>query len=208
VLISQRSESFRQVSDVVARGGVIAFRTDTFYGLGADPFNRSAVRRIKELKGREDCKAILIVISDRRQFGRFIHQPSAGFKLLAKRFWPGPLTIIGKAADEVPSEITAGTSTVGVRLPADGKVRALIEACGGCLTATSANLSDQPPAKTALEVQAYFGALVDLIVDGGETQVDQPSTVIDASGLEVRLIRAGAIAWSAIEDELRSIETT
>jgi len=140
VVISQTAESFCEISNVIARGGVIAFRTDTFYGLGADPLNRSAVQKLKQLKGREECKPILIVISDRKQVSRFI-QPSATFNLLAERFWPGPLTLIGRATADVPVEITAGTETVGIRLPSDDRVRALIEACGGALTATSANPS-------------------------------------------------------------------
>src|SRR5713226_5648877 len=107
----------QDAAKTIARGGVIAFRTDTFYGLGADPFNRSAVQRIKQLKGREANKPILVVISDIDQVERFISERSRTFDLLAERFWPGPLTLIGKAAPEVPDEIGAGTGTVGVRLP-------------------------------------------------------------------------------------------
>jgi len=205
VLISQRTESFPQLSSVIARGGVIAFRTDTFYGLGADPLNVAAVRRIKRLKGREERKAILIVISDRKHVGRFIYHPSATFNLLAETFWPGPLTLIGQASAEVPFEVTAGTETVGVRLPGDDKVRALIEACGGALTATSANPAHEAPAKTAAEVHAYFGDQIDLIVDDGAARSDQPSTVVDACASEPRLIREGVIAWAEIQKALNRV---
>jgi len=199
VIISQTNESFAGIAATVARGGVIAFRTDTFYGLGADPLNCSAVQRIKELKGREEKKPILIVISDREQIQRFIHEPSATFNLLAQTFWPGPLTLIGRATADVPIEITAATETVGIRLPSDDKVRALIEACGGALTATSANTSNEAPAKTAAEVQAYFGDQIDLIVDDGAARTDQPSTVVDARAKEAKLIREGVIAWTEIQ---------
>ncbi len=202
VIITQTTSSLTQVSDVIARGGVIAFRTDTFYGLGADPFNGDAVRKIKQLKGREDHKPILIVVSDRAAVTRFITERTPAFDLLADTFWPGPLTLIGRAVSGVPEEITAGTKTVGVRLPADDKVRALIEACGGALTGTSANPSHQEPARTATEVFRYFGDTIDLIVDDGDATIIQPSTVLDVCGAEPRLIRAGAIPWTSIQTEL------
>ena len=203
MIISQPSESLDRIAQVVANGGVIAFRTDTFYGLGADPFDRAAVQGIKELKGREDDKPILIVISDRDQVERFIAEPSQSFQLLSEEFWPGALTLIGKARPEVSAEITAGTGTIGVRLPNDERVRALVRACGGALTATSANPSQEPPATCAQAVHDYFGELVDLIIDDGEAQTDAPSTVVEASGDEPKLIREGVIPWSRIQNRER-----
>jgi L-threonylcarbamoyladenylate synthase len=191
-----------QISDVIARGGVIAYRTDTFYGLGADPFNRDAVRKIKQLKGRDDHKPILIIISDRQDLSRFIAEPTPQFNLLAEAFWPGPLTLIGPAAADVPDEITAGTKSIGVRLPNDDNLRGLVRACGGALTATSANPSSQPPATSAQEVFRYFGEAIDLIVDGGEVTTDQPSTVVDVSDVGPKLIREGAIPWLDIQAAL------
>ena len=188
----------QEVAKVINRGGVIAFRTDTFYGLGADPFNREALRTIQQLKGREGDKPILIVISELDQIERLITDRTRSFGILAERLWPGPLTLIGKAASAVPEEITAATGTVGVRLPGDDKVRALIRECGGALTATSANPSHQPPAKTGPEVHQYFGEKLDLIVDGGTAQTDRPSTVVDVTGTEPRLIREGVIPWVEI----------
>lgn len=198
--IPQTTKSLPRIAETIARGGIIAFRTDTFYGLGADPFNRSAVQRIKQLKGREATKPILVVISDVDQIERFISERSRAFDLLAERFWPGALTLIGTAAAAVPSEVTADTETIGVRLPDDDKVRALVRACGGALTATSANPSGANPARTAGEVESYFGAAVDLIVDGGAARIDIPSTVVDASGPDPKLIREGAVEWSKIQN--------
>ena len=203
MIISQTSESLDRIAQVVANGGVIAFRTDTFYGLGADPFDRAAAQRIKELKGREDSKPILIVISDRDQVERFIAMPSHSFQLLSKEFWPGALTLIGKARPEVPEEITAGSGTIGVRLPNDERVRALVRACGGALTATSANPSHEPPATNADSVQNYFAEEIDLIIDDGDSQTDEPSTVVDATGDEPKLIREGVIPWSRIQNRKR-----
>jgi L-threonylcarbamoyladenylate synthase len=192
-----------KTAEIISRGGVIAFRTDTFYGLGADPFNQDAVRKIKQLKGREDHKPILIVISGYEQLDRFIKAISPAFALLAKRFWPGPLTLIGAARIELSPEITAGTKTVGVRLPNDDRVRLLVRTCGGALTATSANPSHAAPASTARQVHEYFGDDIDLIVDDGEAQTDRPSTVVDVSQDVPTLIREGVIPWSLVNDELK-----
>ena len=181
-----------EAARIIADGGVIAFRTDTFYGLGADPFNQDAVARIRELKGREDDKPILVLVSDQNQVERFIEQ-SGFFKMVAVSRWPAPLTLIGVSRPEVPLELTAGTNSLGVRLPDDETVRSLVRACGGALTATSANLSGQAPARTAKEVQNYFPEGIDLIIDGGEVTATQPSTVLDLSGSEVRLVREGAV---------------
>src|SRR5438132_13478375 len=105
VIIPQTIRSLTQASEVIARGGVIAFRTDTFYGLGVDPFNREAVRRIKQLKGRDENKPILIVISDYDQLHRFIGNATPAFELIAKQFWPGTRTLIGRSNPCVPEKI-------------------------------------------------------------------------------------------------------
>lgn len=199
MILNDSLETHEHAASVIQRGGVIAFRTDTFYGLGADPFNRDAVRRIKELKGREDHKPILIVISDPHHVERFIKDLSPSFECLANTFWPGPLTLIGTAASDLPPEITAGIGTVGVRLPDDEEVCALVRACGGALTATSANPSHVAPPADAHTVQNYFGDGIDLIVDGGEAKTDLPSTVVDASGSKPELIREGVIPWRRIQ---------
>ena len=203
MIIAQSRETLTRSAEIIARGGVIAFRTDTFYGLGADPFNAAAVQKVKDLKGREGNKPILVLISDVEQLGRLIENRSAAFDKFAKDFWPGALTIIGEATSQLPSELTAGTKTVGVRLPDDDRVRALVSACGGALTATSANPAGELPARTAEEVAKYFGERMDLIVDGGETRTDRPSTVVDASGGDVKLVREGVIPWTEIQAALR-----
>jgi L-threonylcarbamoyladenylate synthase len=202
VMLLQSVDSIRKAAETISRGGVIAFRTDTFYGLGADPFNQDAVRRIKELKGRENNKPILIVISDYDFLGRFINTISPAFQLLAKQFWPAPLTLIGEARPELPPDITAGTNTVGVRLPNDDRVRLLVKACGGALTATSANPSHAAPATSAVQVQEYFRDAVELIIDDGEAQTDRPSTVVDVSQEKPKLIREGVLTWSEIKAAL------
>jgi len=202
VILEDSDRTSEQAARIVGRRGVIAFRTDTFYGLGADPFSRSAVLRIKILKERADNKPILIVISDLDQLDRIVVETSLSFKRLAKTFWPGALTIIGKASRDLPAELTAGSGTIGVRLPDDAKVRALVRACGGALTATSANPSGRQPARTAKEVEKYFADDIDVIVDAGRAKTDQASTVVDAISDSVTLVRDGAIPWSAIQAAL------
>lgn len=184
-------------SEVIARGGVVAFRTDTFYGLGVDPFNAAAVARLRELKGREDTKPILLLISDAEQVERLIVTRSDRFKIAAREFWPGPLTIVGSAVAELPEAITAGTGTVGVRLPADDSVREFVRECGGVLTATSANPAGHEPARSAQEVASYFTNV--RIVDGGEVTATEPSTVLDVLSSPPRIVREGAIPRSVIE---------
>jgi L-threonylcarbamoyladenylate synthase len=206
MILPQHLESYSAAASVIASGGVIAFRTDTFYGLGADPFNPDAVRRVRQLKGREGNKPILILVGDSDQVSRLIAVRSKAFDLLAERFWPGPLTLIGPARPEVPNEITAGTGTVGVRLADDDEVRALVRACGGALTATSANPSGDPPSGTAREVADYLHDGIDLIVDGGEVSATSPSTVVDLSDAEPRVVREGAISRADIMHVLEARE--
>ena len=201
MILKDNEEARSEAARIIAKGGVIAFRTDTFYGLGADPLNQEAIRKIKELKGREDNKPILLLISDLDEVDRFITQ-SEFFKLVAGRHWPASLTLVGAARSHVPLELTAGTKTIGVRLPDDEEARRLVRACGGALTATSANISRQPPARTAEEVEKYFPSGIDLIIDGGEATATQASTVLDLSNEEVRLVREGAVSREALEDLL------
>ena len=186
-------------SDVISKGGVIAFLTDTFYGLGADPFNADAVARVRDLKGREDDKPILLLISDRDQVDRLISGRPESFTRAAEEFWPGPLTIIASAVAALPETITAGTGTVGLRLPADLRVRELVRDCGGVLTATSANPSGREPARSAQQVAEYFPTGLDLIVDDGEVTVTEPSTVLDVLTSPPRVVREGLISRHVIE---------
>ena len=185
----------QRAARIVSAGGVIAFRTDTFYGLGADPFNAAAVAKIRELKGREENKPILLLISDASVADRFIADRSEAFEKVARKFWPGPLTIVGTAVADLPPEITAGTGTVGVRVPADDNVRDLVRECGGALTATSANPSGREPARSAKEVSDYFAERIDLAIDGGEVTATEPSTVLDVTSTPPRVVREGAIRF-------------
>jgi len=194
----------RDAVSIVGGGGLIAFRTDTFYGLGVDPLNPEAVNRLVQLKGREANKPILLLISDPDLVERFWVDKSANFERLARRFWPGPLTIVDLAVVDLPDDLTAGSGSIGLRLPNNRDLRSLIRDCGGALTATSANKSGSPPARTAQEVQAYFPFGVDLIIDSGQVTATEPSTVVDLTGERWRMIREGAVKRADLEAQLRS----
>lgn len=188
---------------VVAGGGVVAFRTDTFYGLGADPFDPDALERINALKGR-DGKPILVLLGDAGEAPRLVASVSRAFEVLAARHWPGALTLVAAARAGVPGPLTAGTGTIGVRLPADDDARGIVRACGGLLTATSANPAGAPPARTAVEAARYFEGAPGLVIDGGPARTEQPSTVVDVSGERPRLIREGVVSRAELEATLRA----
>jgi L-threonylcarbamoyladenylate synthase len=192
------AEARERAARLTAEGQVVAFRTDTFYGLGVNPSDPAALSRLNELKGRDD-KPILVVVSDAEAADRFIAERTAAFKLLSARHWPGPLTLVARARAEASEILTAGTGTVGVRLPADEEAREIVRACGGALTATSANPAGRPPARTAQEVAAYFPRGVALIVDGGPARTESPSTVLDVTGARPRLIREGVLTRRELE---------
>jgi L-threonylcarbamoyladenylate synthase len=205
MMLAEQDRTRDLAARAIAAGGVLAFRTDTFYGLGADPFNPVAVRKIFALKGRGDGKPLLVIISDAWVAERLIAAQSKLFDEFAARHWPGPITLVGKARGEIPFELTAGTGTVGVRLPDDEQVRDFVRAMGGTLTATSANPAGQPAARTAREVASYFPTGLDLIVDSGPGTSHLPSTVLDVSGPNPRLIREGAVERIALEETLRAL---
>lgn len=192
-----------QAARVVAGGGVVAFRTDTFYGLGADPLNHEALERVNALKGREG-KPVLVLVGDAREALRLCASASRAFQILAARHWPGALTLVANARAEVPELLTAGTGTVGVRLPGDEDARGVVRACGGLLTATSANPAGEPPARTAEEAARYFREAKGLVIDGGGARSELPSTVIDVTGDRPRLIREGVVTRAELEATLRA----
>jgi len=202
MIVPYTEETLGHAAKLIANGGVIAFRTDTFYGLGADPLNADAVARITKLKDRGESQPILLLIGDTSDVDHLIVEKSEDFELVARSFWPGPLTIVGRAASKLPDELTAGTGTVGLRLPNDEDVRVLVRVCGGALTATSANLSGAPPARSAEQVADYFPTGIDLIINGGEVLAKEPSTVLDLSQPEPHVIREGAVSQKTLEGVL------
>jgi L-threonylcarbamoyladenylate synthase len=201
LIIADSVEARERAARAVAGGGVVAFRTDTFYGLGADPFDAEAVAAVNELKGREG-KPILVLVATAEDAARLVARTSRAFDALAARHWPGALTLVAEARPELPALLTAGTGTVGVRLPSDEHARSVVRASGGALTATSANPAGLPPARSAHEAARYFPEGLSLVIDGGPTLAELPSTVIDVTGERTRLIREGVVTRRELEETL------
>ncbi len=180
------------IQSVLDSGGVIAFPTDTFYGLGADPFNPEAISKIFRIKLRPADKPLLVLIHSQDQVDRLTDQITPLAKLLMRLFWPGSLTLLFKAAPGLPRELTAGTGKVGIRLPAHLFTLQLLEGLDCPLTAPSANISGAREPVTAGEVVSA-GAL-DVIVDGGPAPGGKPSTILDATTNPPTLVREGAVS--------------
>lgn len=178
---------------VIQAGGVIAYPTDTFYGLGADPANPRAVRRLFEIKGRQAGQPVLLLIPDAAAVRDWAAEVTTCADDLMQRFWPGPLTLVFTARPTVMPELTGGTGGIGLRVPGSLLTRDLVRSLGSALTGTSANRSGGPSPRTAAEAAASIGSMVDLIFDGGMTAGGKPSTVVDVRGKEPVVLREGAL---------------
>jgi L-threonylcarbamoyladenylate synthase len=180
-----------RAAEVIGAGGLIILPTDTVYGLAADVWQPEAVAALYALKQRPADKAIPILLADFGDVRRVAQHIPAQARLLADAFWPGPLTIALPKWPVIP-EVVSALPTVGVRIPDHAGARAVIRACGGALAVTSANRSGQPSPLTA-EQAARLGDGVALLLDGGPCPGGQPSTVVDMSGGELHIERAGPL---------------
>ena len=194
--------ALEQILSFLREGGVIAFPTDTSYGLGADPFNDAAVRQIFAIKGRPETKPILLLVNSMEMAGR-VAALSDRATALAERFWPGPLTMILPARESVPSVVTAGTGTVGVRWGDAAFARRLIGAFDRPITATSANCAGMPSTIAVSEVREQLGDSIDMIIDGGTLPSRGGSTLLDLTVVPARLLREGPIAEAELSDVLK-----
>jgi len=194
--------ALEQILSFLRAGGVIAFPTDTAYGLGADPFNDGAVRRIFEIKGRPETKPILLLVSSMEMANRVVTLSEKAVAL-AERFWPGPLTMVLPARETVSSGITAGTGTVGIRWADAPFAQRLLTAFDRPITATSANLAGRPSTVTIAEVREQLGESLDLVVDGGTLPARGGSTLIDLTAIPARLLREGPIPEAELSDILK-----
>ena len=186
-------QAFARCRDVIFAGGVIVYPTETFYGLGADPSNPAAIRKLFAIKDRQQDQPILLLIKDAGQVRNWAAEIPAKAEELMRQHWPGPLTLVFKAKGYVLPELTAGAGTIGLRVPGSALTVRLLAFLGTALTGTSANTSGGPSPRTAEEAMEAVGSAVDLIVDGGMTAGGKPSTVADVSAGQVIVIREGAI---------------
>jgi len=183
----------------LAAGRLVAFPTETVYGLGADASNESAVRRIFAAKGRPPGHPLIVHLPDAEALDDWAADVPELARRLAAAFWPGPLTLILKRSARVADAVTGGLPTVGLRVPDHPVARALLHAFGGALAAPSANRFGAVSPTTAEHVRADLGALVDVVLDGGPCRVGVESTIVDLSGTQPAILRPGGVAREAIE---------
>jgi L-threonylcarbamoyladenylate synthase len=182
---------------VIEAGGLVAFPTESFYGLGADALDTEAIARVFEVKGRPEQKALLVLVDSIDMAAGLAARISDGARALMARHWPGPLTLVLEAAARVPAGLTGGTGTIGVRMPGHAVARALVRSAGRPITAPSANPSEAAPPRTAAAVRGYFEGLVELILDGGTTAGGPGSTVADCTVWPPRILRQGPVVVEA-----------
>jgi len=192
----------RHAVDVLRRGGVVAYPTDTLYGLAVDPREETAVARLFEAKGRDDRMAIPLIASSTEQALAAAQLTSIELAL-ARRFWPGPLTIVAAAKASLARGVLGGGSTVAIRVPSHPVACAIAAALGFCITATSANRSGEAAASDADGISAALAAHIDLLIDAGPVTGGLPSTIVEIAATGPRLVRAGAVPWERV---LESIE--
>ena len=191
-------EDLNRAVAVLNNGGVVAFPTETYYGLAVDPLNPLALNHLFTLKQRQISKPILTLVNDPESLSSLVHEIPDIYIPLVEKFWPGPLTLIFQAKLNLPALLTANTSTVGVRESSHPFARQLVHAFGRPITATSANISGRNAAIDAYEVKAQFGNKIDLVFDGGRTPGIIGSTIIGLSGNNLKLIREGMISFEEI----------
>jgi len=190
---------------ILKQGGVIAYPTETVYGLGSVATNARAVSRIQRLKGRWNHKPMLILIPDLSFLSLVAEGIPEYISPIIQKFWPGPLTLIFKATHGLPQALTGEDSSIGVRISSDPVCQKLLDYLKAPIVSTSANPSDQPPARSAEEVHAYFHNELDAVLDGGFRDTNAPSTVIDMRFRPAVLLRRGAIDVSDIQSFIGEI---
>ncbi len=191
---------------ILKQGGLVAFPTETVYGLGGDALNETSSAKIYEAKGRPSDNPLIVHIAHMDALSAIAEEiPEEAYKL-AEKYWPGPLTMIFKKSDLVPYTTTGGLKTVAVRMPAHKTARALIEAAGGYVAAPSANRSGRPSPTVAKYVIEDLDGRVDMIIDGGEVNIGLESTIIDLSGERPVILRPGYITEEMLKETVGSVD--
>jgi len=190
-------------ADVVRDGRVVAYPTDTLYGLGADPRSADAVARVFALKSRAPDRALPLIAADVEQVAATLGRLGGAERRLAEACWPGPLTLVMRGPDTLAPEVAGAGGTVAVRVPAHGVARALARAVGHPVTATSANRSGLEAHATPDAVAAELGDVIALLLDAGPTPGGPPSTIVAVDARGARLLRAGAIPFARVLELLQ-----
>lgn len=203
VIAANDAAAVDEAARVLREGGLVVFPTDTVYGVGAAVDRPDAVARLYVAKGRPLDRPIPVLIADLDQLERLARDVNDAILRLARRFWPGAVTIVVPAQPWLPVEIVRDTGAVGLRMPDHPVALAIIRAAGGAVATTSANRSGEREACTVEEAVAALGETVDLYVDGGRTPGGIPSTVVALQDGEIRILRRGALDPALVEQALR-----
>lgn len=203
----EEEAALRQAGEVIRGGGLVAFPTETVYGLGGDALNRESSRKIYAAKGRPSDNPLIVHICRFEDIYAIASQVPPEAEKAAKAFWPGPLTMILHKAAAVPTETTGGLDTVAVRLPSDVTARRFIEYSGGFVAGPSANLSGKPSPTSAKYVEEDMSGRIEMILDGGEGEIGLESTILDVTVSPPQILRPGYITKEMLEDVLGRVDT-
>ncbi len=194
--------AIRYAAELITRGNVVGIPTDTFYGLAADPFNLAAVEQIYRVKGRPETRALPLLVASLEQAVLLAKDLPPTFLKLAKKFWPGVLTLLVDASNRIPLKVTANTGRVALRWPNSPVACTLIELVNSPITGTSANLSGFPPCSSAEQLLKQMGDRLPLVLDAGETGAVLASTIVELHGDQWRVLREGAVTEADVRAAL------
>ena len=197
-------EVIREAAQVLKDGGLVAFPTETVYGLGGDGLNPEASGKIYAAKGRPSDNPLILHIAEREELIPLTAEIPQMAERLMDTFWPGPMTLIFRKSEQVPYETTGGLDTVAVRMPSHPVARRLIQEAGLPIAAPSANLSGRPSPTSASHVEEDLNGRIDMILDGGDVQIGPESTIIDVTGDAPVILRPGFISREDVEPEFAS----
>ncbi len=193
-------EKIEEAAKIIKDGGLVAFPTETVYGLGADALNKEAVKKVFEVKGRPHSKPLSILIGRKEELIKYVQKIPKAAEALIEKFWPGPLTLIFEASSLIPDVIKGKDNSIGMRMPDCRIALEIVEASGVPLVCPSANLSGRPAPIKAEEVIKDLGEKIDLILDGGEAKIGVESTVLDLTTSPPTMVREGALKREGIEE--------
>ena len=193
------SDVIERAVEILNNGGIVAYPTETFYGLGVKFDNEASLRKLYELKKRPEEKPMPLIIGSRASLSMIAASVNEIAESLMDKFWPGPLTLLLEAKKGLSPYLTADTGRIAVRIPGESAALYLVREAGFPITATSANPSGMPPAEDADAVIRYFGEKIDMVIDGGRTAGGLPSTIADVTEKKIKIVREGAIPRHLLE---------
>lgn len=202
----EEREVLKKAAEILKRGGLVAFPTETVYGLGGDGLNSDSSKKIYAAKGRPSDNPLILHVSEISEIKRLVSEIPRAAKILSEKFWPGPMTLIMKKSDLVPLETTGGLETVAIRIPENEIARKLIKEAECPIAAPSANISGRPSPTKGLHVKEDMDGRIEMIIDGGEVGIGLESTIIDVTGKIPMILRPGFITKKMLKELFPEIE--